>query len=279
MEKILVVINAYKPQLSAIRFACLLAASTKSCLTGLFIENVYDSKFDESYSEGDYFTSVPQEDTETIVRTDPDHAITLFVRECSLHAVATETYVDKGEPIQLALRESRYADLLILDPSVNFYEDGAQQLPSHFTKEIMSGAECPVMLAPDKITDVDEIVFCYDGSASAVYAMKQFTYLLPVYQKTKVLLLTVKRSEKENASEDDRRILAWLTSHYDHADYKILTGNVKEELFTYFFMKEKKLVVLGSYGRNTMSTFFKPSAADQLVRTVDLPLFITHLNR
>lgn len=277
MEKILYVINPHRPRLLSIGFASRLAARTNSRLTGLFIENLFEK---EKKDPGEsYYATVPEEGQDTVVRTDTDHAITLFTRECSYHAISSETYVDKGEPIQLVLQESRYADVLVLDPDLSFYNDSTDQLPTHFVKEILSRAECPVILAPAKDVDIREIVFCYDGSASAVFAVKQATYLFPEFRAVNVLLLAVKKSENEDTSEDERRMMAWLQAHYTHVTYTALNGTTKDQLLTYFLRKEKKLVVLGAYGRTALSNFFRPSAADTLVRTVDLPLFITHFNR
>ena len=278
MQTMLLVINARQPQLSTVEFACRLAALTHSKLTGLFVENLYTREDRPSVTEGSYFKAVAEKGVDTTVATDADQAVTLFLRECAIHQVPTTVLVNKGEPIQEVLRESRYADLLIVEPGINFYGD-EEQLPSHFTKEMLANAECPVLLAPEKAATAEEVVFCYDGSASSVFAIKQFTYLLPEYKNKKVVLLEVKNDAEENNNESHQRMMDWLQAHYSQVNYKILTGNASDELFTYFFMKENRMVVMGSYGRSALSNLFRRSAADPLIRAVDLPLFITHYNR
>lgn len=278
MEKIVVVLSARKPDTTSIDFACRIAAGTQSKLTGLFVENLYYHPPTESMNKDVYFQSVQEKESGSTVITDTGQAVKLFVSECGLHHITAETYIDKGEPIQEVIYESRFADLLIVDPKINFY-DRVEQLPSHFTKEILSNAECPVLLAPDKAVDVEEIVFCYDGSASAVYALKQFTYLLPQFKNKKATLLEVNSSGKEEFNEDHRRIMNWLRAHYESVNYQALKGIARDELFTWFFMKSNKLAVMGSYGRSALSKFFKHNTADTLIRTVDLPIFITHYNR
>ncbi|RYF87541.1 MAG: hypothetical protein EON98_00210 [Chitinophagaceae bacterium] len=277
MEKIIVVLSAHKPDIASIDFACRIAALTGSKLTGLFVENLYYHSPVSSMGEKPYFQAVQQEEGGSVVTTDTDQVVRLFVAECSLHQVAAETYIDKGEPIQEVIYESRFADLLIVDPKINFY-DRVEQLPSHFTKEILSSAECPVLLAPDKSIDIEEIVFCYDGSPSSVFALKQFTYLLPQLKNKKAILLEVNSSGKEEFNEDHRRIMNWLRAHYESVSYQGLKGTAKDELFIWFFMKTNKLAVMGSYGRTALSKFFKHSTADTLIRTIDLPIFITHYN-
>ena len=183
--------------------------------------------------------------------------------------------VDKGEPIQEIVFESRFADLMVIDPEISFYNRD-EPLPSHFVKEVLMKAECPVLLAPEKFDDIEEVVFCYDGSASSVFAIKQFSYLLPELYDKKVLLLEISQSTEERFTERHQRMMDWLRNHYHSVYFHSLYGEIKEELFHFFFMKRSMFVVIGAYGRSILSNFFKKSNADILIRTVDLPIFITH---
>ena len=52
MEKILLVINAHKPDVQAIRFACGIAKDAGTKLTGVFVENVYFEYIPSSIEPG-----------------------------------------------------------------------------------------------------------------------------------------------------------------------------------------------------------------------------------
>lgn len=276
MQKILLVINAHKPDLASIDFACRIAASEKTKLTGLLIDNLYFEYAVALYPEKRYhFNSANEKRSVAAVTVDAEEAIRLFKKECQLRGVTAEVLIDTGEPIQEVLYESRYADLLLLDPSTSFY-DTEEQVPSHFVRELLTYAECPVLLTPQRYEDIDEIIFCYDGSASSVFAIKQFTYLLPAFNNKNVLLLEVNEPGNIEFNDSHRRMMEWLKSHYHSAYYQALHGKVKDELFTYLFLKTNRMVVMGAYGRGMLSQFFKRSSADRLMRMVDLPLFITH---
>ena len=275
MEKLLLVINAHQPNLTSIDFACQVASLTGSTLTGLFIENIFFGYVPESLNSPSYFQQIKAREDETTVVADTGHAIRLFVDQCAKKKIRLETYIDKGEPVQKIVYESRFADLLIIDPDLDFYRQSAQ-LPSRLVKEVLAKAECPVMLAPDRYESVEEIVFCYNGSASSVFAIKQFTYLLPQLHGKKVVLLEVNDSGNREFNEDHRKMVSWLRNHYLAVVYDKLEGTEKDKLFTYLLLKTHRWVVMGAYGRSTLSTFFKRSSADILIRTVDLPLFITH---
>jgi hypothetical protein len=273
MEKILLVLNARQPDMVSIDYACFIASVTHSALTGLFIENLFEYvPSGGKYSPYSIETSTPVMST---VKADTTHSVRLFRDECMIKGIQCEVLVDKGEPIQEAIYESRFADLLFINPSISFY-GRETEIPSHLVKEILMHSECPVLLTPKEFEDPDEIIFCYDGSPSSVFSMKQFTYLLPEFGNRHVMFLEVNKSGKEQFDEKHRRMMEWLRAHYNVVYYHALKGEVKDELFNYFFMKRKKMIVMGAYGRSALSNFFKRSNADVIMATIDLPLFISH---
>lgn len=275
MEKILLVINAHRPNLKSIDFACRIAALANTNLTGLFIETLYFQYIPMAETSYPTYFETVKEIAGTGVTADTEQAITIFKDECKRKSINAKIYVDKGDPISEIIFESRFADLLIVDPTISF-NGREEQLPSHFVKELLASAECPVFLAPEEFEYANEIVFCYDGSASSVFAIKQFTYLFPEFRNKKVMLLQVNKTTNEEFEEGHRRVMDLLKAHYPSVCYHGIKGDVKDELLTYFFMKSKKIIVMGAYGRSMLSNFFKKSSADNLLRTVDLPLFIAH---
>ena len=274
MQRILVVINAHNPDLESINFACKMAEITKTKLTGLFVENLYFNYIPITGIEAPYFETFRTPSSETVV-ADIDQVIRIFKEQCKIKGITPDTIVDKGDPIKEIVFESRFADVIVIDPDISFY-DKEEQLPSHFVKEVLAKAECPVLLAPEKFDRADEIVFCYDRSASSVFAVKQFTYIMPEFRDKKVTLLEVSKQSEIEFNEADRRMMEWLRAHYPSVCYHGLKGDSKDELFNYFFMHENKFIVMGAYGRSMLSNFFRKSDADILIRMVDLPLFITH---
>jgi hypothetical protein len=269
MEKILLIINAQQPNMASVHFACQIAKMASTRITGLFIENLFfDPRKGKSLDQSYLSVNV---DAPATVLADTDQSIRIFKDTCAKHRVITEVYVDQGEPIQEIVFESRYTDLLIIDPYICFYGRD-EEIPSDFLKEVLQHSECPVLIAPEQFDNVEEIIFCYDGNASSVHAIKQFTEL----SACKVMVVEVDRQGQNEFDEAHRRLLAWLRSHYTDVYYQILKGDVKDELFTYLFMKQKKFVVMGAYGRSALSNLFKKSNADQVIKAIDLPLFICH---
>lgn len=279
MEKILLVINAHKPEVQDIRFACAIAKDAGSKLTGVFVENVYfeyiPSSIEPQKGVYTYTNTVTYQERKDLI-TDTELCIRIFREQCEKYKVRHEVYQDKGEPIQEIIFESRFSDLLIIDPALNF-QDGVENIPSHFTKEILMHAECPVLLTPGQFGEVKEIVCCYDGTASSVYAIKQFAYLFPFYKNVRVTILEVEHRDEEELNEASRKLIDLVRCHFSSVESRQMKGDPGEELFKYFFKKTENIVVMGAYGRGMLSSLFKKSKAELLIRMVNLPLFITHV--
>jgi hypothetical protein len=92
----------------------------------------------------------------------------------------------------------------------------------------------------------------------------------------KLTLVQVSESGEWN-NENKHPLKEWLQNHYADFVFETLVGDPDTRLFDYLFKKKNIMVVMGSYGRNTASRFFKHSRADLLIKTVTQPIFISHL--
>lgn len=177
-------------------------------------------------------------------------------------------------PLSEVLEESRFADLIILDPSTSFSRSD-RGIPSHFVKDVLEGSECPVLIAPYSFSAVEEIVFAYDGTESSVFAIKQFAHLFPGLADKKTTVVSVRDGEGMTL-EQQFKIKEWLKAHYPHVEFVVLRGTASDELFGYLIDKKNAIVVMGAYGRKMFSRFFKPSQARLVMKSVNLPVFIAH---
>ena len=280
MEKIVLVINSHHFNLHTIEHACYLARLTHSRLSGIFLKDDYELapeiKFSESYYKEISDKAIKERKPLTM---DVDHGVRFFLDACLKRGVKADASV-KGKPdydkhvvLDEITSESRFADLLVMDPETSF-NHSAESLPSPLARDVLANAECPVVLSPHVFHGIEEIVFCYDTSKSAIFAMKQFTYLFPQFAEKKVTLLAATRFVKK--LDEKEHVGAWLKNHYSQIGFEILEGQASDELFKYFLGKQNTFVVMGAYGRSALSNFFRKSSADLLMRVVDLPLFIAH---
>jgi hypothetical protein len=149
-------------------------------------------------------------------------------------------------------------------------------LPSKFVKNILKKSECSVIIAPEHFEPIEEVIFAFDGSASAAYAIKQFALLFPQLFTKTINVLHIDTGGIWHSPEIDV-FKEWLSFHYRQINFVGIKDNIDRGLLNFLFEKRKSMVIMGAYGRDSLSMFFKPSHSDKLVRILSQPIFITHL--
>jgi nucleotide-binding universal stress UspA family protein len=278
MEKILLAFDAVNPDMNAFEFACYLGRLTKSKITGVFLENLVGEerpilKHVHGMTYVDWTLNEKSDDHKAKMELIEKNIA--FFKEGSINrGVNYSLHRDRGVPANELIEESRFADVLVVDAETSFnkrYEGS----PTEFVKDVLKKAECPVIIAPESFDAVDEIVFAYNGSASSVFAIKQFTYLFPQLHNKKVSIIQV-NEEGEWKDANKYKFKEWLKEHYTDLHFEALKGTTDVKLFDYLFKRKNMFLVMGAYGRNTLSQFFKRSQADLLIKTVTQPIFIAH---
>lgn len=278
MEKILLTIDAANPDFSSLDFAAYLGRLTKSALIGVFLENkIQEPKLKAAKvhavhsGEMEAEDKIPEEDDKDELI---EQNINLFKQACIAKEINCQVHRDRTNPFKELITESRFADLLIADAAISFGKNYEGVLTG-FVKDILKHAECPVIIAPEKFNGINEIVFTYNNSASSVFAIKQFSYLFPQLNNKKVVILQVNTDGKWR--DPEKYIFKeWLKDRYTDLHFEALKGETDAELFSYLLKRKDVFIVMGAYGRNTISQLFKSSQADLLIKTIDQPIFIAH---
>jgi hypothetical protein len=200
--------------------------------------------------------------------------IALFKEGCITRDVNYFVHLNRGVPLTELVEESRYADLLVTDAALSLHHQFTG-VPSELVKDILKVSECPVIIAPEKYEAINEVVFTYNGSASCVFAIKQFTYLFPQFCNTKATIVQA-NDAGEWQGTDKFKFREWLKDHYTDLHFEVLRGTADDKLFDCLFTKRNMFLVMGAYGRNAFSEFFKKNPADFLIKVVTQPIFIAH---
>lgn len=278
MQKILVAIDGLKMNPKTLDFACHMGSLTRSKLTAVFLENLVAENrllvkegYDATYLNWGVDENAPAHQTKMeLIRKN----INVFKDYCGKREIQYDLLCEEGTPAKEIIRQSRFADLLIADAEICFNEKFIGGT-THFEREILKKAECPVIIAPESFNRINEIIFCYDGSRSAIYSMKQFDYIFPELRQTKVILIEVTRENNASVTEIEK-VKEWLCRRYHNIKVEILHGKPKDELFQYLLQKDNAIFVMGAYGRSSFSRLFKKTAAEKVLKTTNLPVFITH---
>ncbi|QJB30430.1 hypothetical protein HF324_03335 [Chitinophaga oryzae] len=193
---------------------------------------------------------------------------------CEDGAICLRIVETNGNPVQEIVKESRFADLLLLSADTSF-GSLPDSVPTRFVKETLATAECPVMVLPNSLSAIREIIFSYNGTFSSTYAIRTFTALFPECYSIPVKLLYVEEKNNPHIPYEDK-IISYLSLHYDQVTTEVLKGDPARAFLAYLIRRNDCIVTYGAYGRSGMSRFFHRSDAENVLRTVDIPVFITH---
>jgi hypothetical protein len=272
MQQILLVLNPLSLNISSIDFAAYIANSTRSCIVGMFLNN---EKLYSSLSKSTYESKEEEETAanySSVSNGFAEENLQLFKDICTRHHVGCSIHYAKGVAVDEVIKESRFSDLIIIDGETSLPSDKIGEIPSRFVRDILTASECPVIISPLKFDKINEVIFTYDGSKSSMFAIKQFTYLFPSLDETKITLVQITPNEVNELTENDN-LKKWLMMHYSAVHLEILHGAADAELFKKLVATRNKLLVMGAYGRRMLLSH---STADIVLKNIDIPVFIAH---
>ncbi len=276
MKKILAAFDGLKYSESTERYATGLACREDRILTGVFLEDfTYHSYklFDMVGSQG-----VSAEKVRGLMEQDArlrQASVRQFSGACVRSNVRNLIHQDKSIAIQELLRETIYADMLIIGNHETLSHN-EEPLPSRFIRDLLIDVQCPVMAVPREYQEIERVILLYDGDPSAVYAAKMFSYLLPELELLPVEVITVQPNVQGSPWPDARLVQEFIECHFPKATFTVREGNPEKEILDLLDDRHHSLIVLGAYRRSTVSRWFKPSMADFLMKNVPMPLFIAH---
>ena len=279
MKKILLIIDGLKYKGEALDFAAYIAKQDGSKITGVFLEHMELPESPSVVSVGGqmFVEEITLSEDELAAQEKKfELSIETFSKGCQTRGVDFVIHVDKGNAASKVIRESRFADLVILDPSLSF--DGDDTIPSKFTADVLAHAECPVLITPVNFAEIEEVILAYDGSKSSAFAIKQFYAQLPSLGKTNVVVLHIKE-DGHKSHKLNSHFKEWLDLHVSSVDYLELSGDPRDQLYDYLrelTEHNNKLLVTGSFGRTALSMFFNPSTVGLVLKSIDIPIYIAH---
>lgn len=275
MKKIILIFNG-SSSANLLNFGCYIAGLTRARLIGIFPEEIeYDGapgniKSMVASTDGLMDIDISVDNHSERIAADIRH----FQEMCERKGIHASVHTDSRFSISELVEESWFSDLIILDATP---PEGLLTAFVHerLVKELIAFVECPVIVAPASFEEIEEVVFWYNGSASAAFAMKQFTYLLTVPEYIKATIAVTEKEELADAY-DKRYIMEWLSRYYEYGDVVVLKEHPEKALFDYLLRKKKVMVVTGAHGRAALYRFFQHSQLDLQLNTLPFPLFITH---
>ena len=277
MKKILAVIDAinYKEeQLDAIEY---MAGMLKGNLTIVMLEEVNSIT---PLMAPDFAAGVPGRYYEIVIKASEEKSRIIkenteaMRQACLTRGLTCAVHNDKGFAAEEVILESRFADLVLLGKELSFPFLFDTE-PTGFVKNVLSNAQCPVLVIPEDMSVVKGVIFTYNGTFSSMYAIKAFAGIFPDLVAKDATVVYV--CEKGHDTIPHEKLLKeYLDSYNKNISYKTFSGKADTVLQAYLDQKQDHITTFGAYGRSRLSRFFNSSSAENILRIMKVPLFITH---
>jgi len=202
--------------------------------------------------------------------------ISEFEKAAKLSGVPYEIYNDFKLTAYELVKQSTYADLMILSYQI-FYDQLTGKPDTSLLYMILKNSRCPVMIIPNGIEHIRNIIFTYDGKESSVFAIRAFNSIFGRYLRDMVVTVLTVSPNKEEEIKNEKFLLDLVQQYYSNVGLQLLTGSsTSREILNYAASVDNPLVIMGAYGRSTISNLIIPSVANRIIQERNTPLFIAH---
>ena len=266
MKKFIAAFDGLRFSESNMNYAIFLAKQCNAHLVGIFLEDftrhsysVADIVEYEGKNLDHHITELNEKDKE-----ERDEYIDVFEDACRDAGLNHSIHRDRNIALYELLRESVYADLLIINvkETLTRYEES---VPTRFIKDLLNDVQCPVLITPENYQPIDSLVMLYDGEPSSVHAVRASSYLFDPIKNLDTEVVTVNEKEDSLHLPENRLVKEFMKRHYPKAAFTVIKGIAEDEIIKYLRHKKRNaIVVTGSYRRGRVSRLFKSSMADHL---------------
>ncbi len=271
MKKILVLLNAELPPFHVINLAISVAKNTQSYLHIVLMEDKlelleYDYPFpnDLALSMNRLTGKTLSEENKTLLESN----LRMVTHQCTSENISFLVDPIHVLSLEKLIEYSIFSDCILADAGENIRES--------FMDELLVHAHCPVFLVSKSVAQPQNVILAYDGQASSVHAFKMFAYVFPEYRQLPAFLFHVTDTPGVQAIPCEESIRTLLAGHYPALTVKTTPGNAREELLNFVASVQSPLVVMGSFGRNAVSRFFRKSRASSVLKGKNASVFIGH---
>jgi nucleotide-binding universal stress UspA family protein len=272
MQKVVIAFDGSNFSEGAFRFARQMNKMQPIILTGVFLpQTEYANLWSYATAVTPVFVPLVEGDESDLIQQN----IALFQQRCVAENIEFRVHKEFWDFALPELRkESRYTDLLIVG-SETFYSNLSNSEVNLYLQDVLHDAECPVVIVPEQFNFPVSNILAYDGTASSVFAIKQFTYLFPDFCSNPTTLTHTTREESKSLPQQPM-IQELVAAHFKD----VTTLHLELDLKKYFgaWMSEQKgsILVCGSFGRSGLSRMVKSSFVADVIADHKVPVFIAH---
>jgi hypothetical protein len=170
-------------------------------------------------------------------------------------------------------KQTRFSDVFVVGSEV-FFKNISGTVPNEYLKDLLHIAECPVIIVPESFEFPSTIVLAYDGSASSVFAIRQFARLFPEFAEKRTILAYA--GDKDDQIPDLKYIKEFAGCHFNNFGYLKIDAKGRKGFSDWLTGIKAPMVVAGSFGRPELYEAVRKSFLTDVIHAHNAVVFIAH---
>lgn len=167
------------------------------------------------------------------------------------------------------VRETHYADLLVINQetyNATVINDG-ESIPFRILLEI---AGCPVLVLPKDMSNIEQVVMTFDGTAAAMRGIKQFSYLLPDIGISLPVTVLTTYSEEGPPLMEEKLFIEYLKQHFTNLALHKLCDDNEHTMYSAVGINASTLLVVNNPSPQNLPILSKLLDCEEVVSPIKL---------
>ena len=282
IKKIIIPTDGSANSLTALEYGIYIARKLKAALIGLYV-------LDVNLIQGPMLTDIsgsvgmPPYDgffdaVETSLNEKADFILKEFQERCKKSGVNVEIKKTIGKISQIIIEEAQNADLIIMAKKGEHFHLKEGGLLGSVAEAVVRNSGKPVLVTPEKFLEIESMGLAYDGSGSALKALKLSLKLSE--QAAWPLTVVIITSDAKKAATLSMQVEEMNKKDLDEppiADCAIinLSGKEPDEIIKFIREGVVELMVMGAYGHNRLRELLLGSTTSHVIRKSSIPVLLT----
>lgn len=198
-----------------------------------------------------------------------------FSKQCASAMVQAGGVKKVGEPAQQLVLEAQAHDVVLLGKET-FFQFETQEEPDDTLITVIKNVPRPVISVPRLLPDEGPVVIAWDGSVQVARAISSFQSL-QLHAGKEVHVLAIQAKQQEATDSMDRAV-RFLSNHQvtAHRQFVISAADPADIILEKLAKLQAGLLVMGAYGKSTITEFFFGSVTRTLLRECPVPILVDH---
>ncbi len=262
---------------TALEYGIYIAPKFKATITGLHV-------IDVSLMQGPIITDISGavgmspydgffEAIETSLNEKAQFILKNFQDRCKKNGFAAEVKIIIGKIDQIIVEEAQRADLVLMAKKGEHFHLKEGGLLGTVAESVTRHCGKPVMVTPEKFTEIESMGIAYDGSEPAKKAL--ILSLEISTQATWPLTVIIINADTKKADKLCTEAEGLANKYSADCETIILQGRESEEILKFIREGSVELMVMGAYGHNRLRELFLGSTTSKVIRKSSIPVLLT----